>query len=111
MEFNSTRFHKLADYGLAHGITGKVYIDKYNLGLVRFGSANFDPRSREVSPNFTKLPEINEPTNGKSWFIHEGGWLVSWGTYKAPATCFPRAFNSLDSFILWLDKKFKDYRI
>jgi hypothetical protein len=111
LEHNAFNYHNLTDYGLTHGITGKVYLDKYDMGVVRFGHGIYDPRSNTFSPNMTKLPPIYEPKGGRQWFQHPNGFLISWGTYKSPAIKFPRAFDNLDQFIEWLDKKFKDYNL
>lgn len=111
IENNYLNYHNLTEYGIAHNIAGKVYLDGYNMGIVRFGFGVFDPRDRTWNPNLYKLPPIKEPNSDRKWFSHPQGFLLSYGTYKSPATTFCRAFDNLDGFIAWLDKKFKDYNL
>jgi len=111
MEFMEDNFHALADYGLRHNIAGKVYISKYDMGIVRFGSGDWDKYEKRFNPDFSRLPLIYESKGERQWFQHKSGYLLSWGTYKAPATKFPRAFDNLNDFIGWLNKKFIDYKI
>lgn len=80
-------------WALKENIVGKIYIDKYDMGIMRY--------PQYTSPDFTKLPRL------EGFFVHENGFLYASGTRKAPAKRFPPDFTNLHEFIVWLQVQFK----
>jgi hypothetical protein len=83
---------------IREGITGKVYHEKYNMGITRF---------THRGPDLKRLPGINE----EGWYVDDRGFLLARGTSKAPSNSHTTKFKNLDDFISWLDSKFFDYKL
>jgi hypothetical protein len=60
----------------ARGCVGAIYRDGYSLGITRY-PGHSEPDLRRLAPH---LP---------GWFVHSAGFLVCWGSRKAPATSPP----------------------
>lgn len=60
-----------------HGFTGKIYKEGFNMGMANSPLAVNPPKLHEVFQGPHALP---------GWFLHSGGFLASWGSFKAPKT-------------------------
>lgn len=67
------------------GVQVVVYVDGDNMGVVREGSLTL----RMDDPSLVEVIHAARETLGDgngSWFAHPVGFMLAWGTRKAPAT-------------------------
>ena len=68
------------------GVLAIVYVDGFNLGVLRRGGSGFSLRDgSDFRADHPKIREVVERSGDTSWFAHSKGFLYCRGSRKAPA--------------------------